>query len=543
MWPKFSEITPEMRFNDNIARLISYGLVTAMLVCASLTLVNFVIALGIPRHPWYLALLVAITTLERLYTYRRSSRVSLFGKDWLIVNGAQWIILLVLIKLTIGLSTGVSAFLAEIPLWRVDFATYFLSPEVFFTIFVVWLTWMTAGAYADLLDNVGLDASILKHELPSYDATEQPARERLINLIFGTGTVLIVLTAMMRLNLREVLFSDGKLSFSQVAVLEGGGASTLLYFMFALALLSQSQFVNLHALWSIQRIPVSREVAGRWALYSLVFLLLIAGITTLLPTSYSLGVLNLLGYALSILLAILFFIEQAILGLILFLISLLFMLLGAKPPTQKAPTVQLPKPQIPTETVTNPAWWEASKTFIFWALLVGILFFALITYLRQHQDVLDSLKKIPGLNLLAKFWEWLSGMFGKVQSGIGQAVEAGRKRLRIRRTESADWLNTGFLNLRRLDPRQRVYFFYLAFLRRSDESGLPRQLSQTPSEFAARLDSALPSAEPDIDALTAAFIEARYTPKLVEPEKVNVVREYWERLKKALRAKKVESGK
>src|SRR5512133_1384851 len=99
MWPKYSEITPEMRFNDNIARLISYGLVTAMLVCASLTLVNFVIALGVPRHPWYLTGLVGFTALERLYTYRRSNRVSLFGKDWLIVNGAQWIVLLIIIKL------------------------------------------------------------------------------------------------------------------------------------------------------------------------------------------------------------------------------------------------------------------------------------------------------------------------------------------------------------------------------------------------------------------------------------------------------------
>lgn len=539
MWPKYSEITPEMRFNDNAARLISYGLVTAMLVCASLTMVNFVIALGIHRPPWYLAWLVALTTLERLYMYRRSSRVSLFGKDWLVVNGSQWVILLIIIKLTIGLSMGADAFLAEIPKWRVDFATYFLTPEVFFAILVVGAVWLIAGAYADMLDNIGLDASILKHELPVYDAGEQPARERLINLIFGTGIVLVLLTAMMRMNLREVFFSDGKLTFSQIPLLENGGASTLLYFMFAMALLSQSQFINLHALWSIQRIPVNREVSGRWALYTFIFLLLIAGITTLLPTSYSLGVLTVLGYLLSVLLAFILFIEQMVVGFVLFLFSLPLLLIGARPSAPKAPVIRMPKPEIPTDAGTNLAWWEASKTAIFWALLAGILLFALITYLRQHEEILDELKKVRGLGWLAKIWSWLTSLFGKVSSGIEQVVEAGRKRLRSRRSNSADWFNAGFLNLRRLDPRQRVYFFYLAFLRRSDESGLPRRLSQTPSEFAAHLDSALPAAEPDIDALTAAFIEARYTPKPVEPEKANVVKEYWERLKKALRNKKV----
>jgi hypothetical protein len=313
--------------------------------------------------------------------------------------------------------------------------------------------------------------------------------------------------------------------------------------MFALALLSQSQFINLHAIWGIQRISVSREVAGRWALYTLIFLLLIAGITTLLPTSYSLGVLTVLGYALSILLAVLLLIEQIVVSFILFLFSLPFLLLGAKAPAQKAPTAQSLQPKIPTQIAPDPAWWEASKTVVFWALLAGILLFALITYLRQHQEILDELKKVRGWSWLVKLWEWLASLFGKVSNGIGQVVEAGRKRLRVRRTDSADWFRAGFLNLRQLDPRQRVYFFYLAFLRRSDESGLPRRLSQTPSEFAASLDSALPAAEPDIDALTAAFIEARYTPKPVEPEKANVVREYWERLKKALRTKRVESGK
>ena len=276
----------------------------------------------------------------------------------------------------------------------------------------------------------------------------------------------------------------------------------------------------------------------RWVLYGLVFFLLVAGLVSLLPTSYSLGALNLLGYALNGFLNTLVYITQIIVGLLMFLIGMLSMLFGGKPSVPNARLPLVPKEQPPTQVVANPAWWEASKAVIFWIMLAGILVLSTIVYLNQHKEILDGLKKIKAWNYLARFWTWLTDAFGNLKSGFDKAVETGRKRLRARRSNTAEWFNAGFLNLRRLNPRQRVYFFYLALIRRSGESGLPRSLSQTPSEFAARLDNALPAAEPDIDALTEAFIEARYTPHPVAPEKANRVKEVWERIRKALRGKK-----
>jgi hypothetical protein len=534
---KPGEITPESRINENASRLISYGLVTAMMTCTALTLISFVVRLSANWQPWYLAVLVFFTTLERLYTYRPLSKLSLFSGEWLAAHGAQWVIMLIFIKLVIGLSHGIEAFLAEIPLWQVDFEQYFLSAEVLSAIGVVMLIWVICGYYAELLDDMGLDQSILKWEHPILQEGEEPARERLLGLIFGTGTLLIVLTVMIRINLRGILFSKEAFSYAQLPILEGGGASTLLYFMFALALLSQSQFVELHTNWSIQRIPITREVARRWALYSLAFLLLMGSLVSFLPTSYSLGVLNVLGSVLNIGFGILFYIVQTVVGVVLFLFSLPFMLLGQESPIQRSPIARLPEAFVPTETAVSPVWWEASKAVIFWIMLGGILLFSLVIYLRQHKELLDELKNIRGWRFLAQFWNWLTGTFGKLKTSLGQVVEAGQKRLRARRANTADWLNAGFLNLRRLDPRQKVYFYYLALLRRSGETGLPRRPAQTPSEFATALESALPTAEPDIDALTEAFIEARYTPRPVEPEKAKRVKEYWEHIRKVLRGK------
>ena len=50
-----------------------------------------------------------------------------------------------------------------------------------------------------------------------------------------------------------------------------------------------------------------------------------------------------------------------------------------------------------------------------------------------------------------------------------------------------------------MDPRRQIYFYYLAMIRRGGEQGIPRQPSQTPSEYAAHLEKELPDAVQDIE--------------------------------------------
>jgi hypothetical protein len=538
---KPGEISPEARFNENASRLISYSLVAALMTCAGLTLVSFVGRLSGTWQPWYLAVLVFVTTLERLYTQRIFSQLSLFTSEWLTAHAAQWVVLTLFSRLVIGLAQGLPAFLAEIPLWRTDFIHQFFSVELFAALGIVILVWVICGYYAELLESLGLNQAIAKREAPVTEPGEEPARDRLLNLIFSTGTLLIILTAMVRMNLRGILLSQESFAYAQLPILDGGGASTLLYFMFALALLSQTQFIDLHTTWSLQRIPITREVARRWAQSTLFFLLLMVALVSALPTSYSLGVLNLLGAALNTSFGLLFNLVQIFVSLLFFLLSLPFLLFGKETPEQLAPVAPAPEKFQPTGALTSPAWWEASKTILFWILLAGILLFSLIVYLRQHQELLQDLKKIRVWAALTKFWQWLTGNFGRLKTNLEQIVAAGRKRLR--HAPAGNWLESGFLNLRRLDPRQKVYFYYQALLRRSGENGLPRSRSQTPSEFATRLESALPEAEPEIDALTEAFIAARYTRQPVETEQANRVKSSWERFKKTLRERQIKSGK
>jgi hypothetical protein len=115
-------------------------------------------------------------------------------------------------------------------------------------------------------------------------------------------------------------------------------------------------------------------------------------------------------------------------------------------------------------------------------------------------------------------------------------VRAGLRRLRERTGLETPGAAGGFLSLRRLNARQRVYYFYLALIRRGGEHGLQRSPSQTPYEYASVLEPALPAVNEDIEALTGSFMEARYSRHEVPPEKAGQVKRLWERIRQSLRA-------
>jgi hypothetical protein len=524
------EFSEETRTSENMFRFVSYALVTLMMTCAVGTLVSLINRLFPDWQPWYIAGLSFFVVADRLYTYRPNKKLPLFSKEWFIVFGSQGVLILLIVKVAVGLSHGVYAFWAEIQNWWPDFVMYFLNYEYLTVMVIMVVIWLVSGYFAELLDEMGLDQALVAMEIAGGDQVQgPPARVRLVSLI----------------DLRSLYLDtfSTRLVVLDLAALAGGGASTLLYFMFGMALLSQTQFVSLHTRWSLQKIPINRNLAGRWALYSILFLVLLAIFTSLLPTHYSLGMLSALGKVLDTITQFLISIAQFFVSIILLIISLPFMLLGKKTPLENVAEQPTPTPTpTPSKDLSNivpsPAWLELTKSLIFWVIFLSFITYSIILYLRQHKEVLESLRKIPGWRLAVRFLNWIKGIFIGAKSGISRAVKTGRERLLARRKARQATSGSGFLNLRRLDPRQKVYFFYLALIRRGTEIGMTRKPAQTPTEYAATLESALPTVDEDIDALTEAFIEARYSRHPVEPEKANLVKATWERIRKALQQKR-----
>jgi hypothetical protein len=144
-------------------------------------------------------------------------------------------------------------------------------------------------------------------------------------------------------------------------------------------------------------------------------------------------------------------------------------------------------------------------------------------------------------NWLLLAWQWLYRNVDKTRTSLSQAIADGWQSI-VSRLEGKRVLPPiDFINPRSLDPRRQIYFFYLAMVRRSTEQGLRRKPSQTPSEYASLLERGLPSAEEDIDLMTKAFVEARYSRHQINAKQADRVRTVWERVRRALRQKAEDS--
>ena len=95
-----------------------------------------------------------------------------------------------------------------------------------------------------------------------------------------------------------------------------------------------------------------------------------------------------------------------------------------------------------------------------------------------------------------------------------------------------------FLRFNSLSARERLLYFYLSTIRRAEEQGIQRAPVQTPHEYSTVLKQALPEVQPELDDLTEAFIEARYSLHPVTPEQTSGVLSHWKQVQQALRSRR-----
>jgi hypothetical protein len=534
-----AEYSEETRYNEVVFRRVSEALIMLMMTCVALTISALI------RHvfpDWNSPLVGALTlfiAFECVLTSPRYRKLTPLTMEWAGNLAAQWIAMLVIVRVAVGLSHGLGAFGEELRLLTADPTAYLLAPEFLLTMIICIVIWFLTGYFMELLDEMGLKQTLIALEVSSMETRYVPPRARLMSLVFTVGTILIFLTGLVRLDVRELFLNAAGWENLQLSALSGGGLSTVLYFMFGLALLSQTQFIALHTSWRMQGIRVNRSLVRNWGPYSLLFLAILVAIVSVLPTHYGLGMLAWLGYLIDVLVRVLFFIAQLILSLALFLITLPFMLFrGKDPQTELPPPLVLPEPPAEEAITGGYPWWALVRTILSWMLLLAIIGFSIKHLLRQHGEFADAVRRLPGGTWLVRIWLRLRALFGIARRQVADAARASMARLRAWRTRGGVTTPGGFLSLRRLDPRQRIYYFYLALVRRGAEQGLTRAASQTPYEYASTLEKALPDIDADIESLTGSFVEARYSRREVPPEKANLVKATWARIRQALRGLK-----
>ncbi|HLF74878.1 MAG TPA: DUF4129 domain-containing protein [Anaerolineales bacterium] len=529
--------------NEKVFRSLGYTLVFLMMACAVMTISSLIRHVLPGWHAGIVAGMLLFIVIDRLYTYRQLRSLTPLSSEWVIAFGAQWMLIVLLTRFLLSYANGVDSFRADLSLLARGYISELFTPEFVAGILLALLAWYVSGQFLDLLDEIGLDQSLALQEgsVPMQSDAE-PAHQRLVSLIFSLGIGLVIVTALARIDYGTLVSKIEGLSGVEFNRFSGAEAGALLYFVFGLALLSLSRLMSLQTHWNRLRIPVSsNNLVRQWGIYSLFFLLILAGVVSLLPAGDSLGFFSLLGTFFGFLFSLLFFIGQLFVFLIALLFSLpmLLLLRGDSTPRDSLPAIP-PLPPPPMESAVPPpgsAAWALIRSIFLWGSLLAIVIFVFIQFMRQHEGILAALRKSRVANWLTLAWQWLYRNADKARGDLARALTDGWQSILSRLEGKRILPRPGWISLRSLDPRRRIYFFYLAMVRRGAEQGLARQPSQTPSEYAVTLEKALPSAGDDIDSITGAFIEARYSRQEVSSKTAELVRATWGRIRRALQGK------
>lgn len=528
-------------------RLFSYTLVFLMMTCIVMTL-SIVIRNGAPGwHSGIIAGILLFIVFDRLYTYQGLKYVTSLSSEWLVTYAAQWIVIILFSRFLLSYANGPDALIRDLSLLARGSLLDLITLEFFATLLLEVVAWFLPAQFMGLLDEIGLDMKwVLSDEAAQFRPEAVSAHQRLVNLIFSVGIGLVILAAMTRINWEPIVSNATGLPAIQINHFSGGEAGALLYFVFGLALLSLSRLMSLQTHWNRLRIPVSsKDLVRQWAMYSLLFLLILMVGVSLLPAGDSLGFFSVLTTLLSFLFSVIAFLSQVIVALILLIFSLPFLLFGRRAPAilkSTPPALPTMPPVQPISPASSSPLWELIRSILLWGGLAALIVFAVIHFVRQHNSVLAAMRRARITNWLILAWQWLYTNADKTRGLLVQTIAAGWQSLVSRLDGKRILPRPGFLNVRSLDPRRRIYFFYLAMIRRGSEQGLRREPSQTPSEYASQLEKALPSSKEDIDSITDAFMQARYSRREVHPDDANIVKATWERIRQALQNKRKREG-
>jgi hypothetical protein len=509
-------------FNERFSAVVSGGLLVLMMICAAMVAAQAAQRLTPGWRGDYVAAGAALVALEGVISVRVVQRLGLSFWSGAFYRLVELILILAALKLFFYSRIGWEHLPADLPRWQNDWATFFEGEYPFACLLLggIWLlSWIMAGTLLELEGDV-----VLLDREARIESNRTGTRRSLAAQIFGVGAGMVILTTLGHSDL-------SRLGLYLPAVAPGL-FNVVEYFFLGLMLYSLAHFAVLRAIWSLERIDIGQNIAARWVIYTLAMLLGVALLAGVLPTRYSLGLLSTLAYILSVVVTVLYGAVALVLALLAMLtgwLSHLFGVSAPKLPPPAPPTPVAPPPVVPA-AVPVP-WLEALKSVLFWGVFLAILGYSIYYYANRQKQVALFLRRLPLWRWVVRGWRAVWGGVQALNQQLAAAVQQGLRRLRPAGV-SAPW---GYLGLRRLSPAERVRFFYLALVRRSGESGLPRRASQTPYEYESDLNASIPEAGDDVATLTEAFVEARYSRHPITAAAAEAVRLHWEQLRKQLR--------
>jgi hypothetical protein len=486
---------------------------------------RFAFEIGSSYFPGYLTFLAIFISAEAMYTQRRAA--DLEGREKLIFRAAEGLTLLIIFKLLILFRIGPTAMFAEISKWQTDFFGSFFTGEFISGGFILILVWMISTQLSSDIDDLhDREQDSAWDELGLVQNALNSIRSRIMAYVFAAGGLVLFFSIGARLNLqRYIPILQGRFDPS-VPI-----ANVLIYFVLTLVLLSQTQFALLRTRWLWSKTSVPSHLARNWLIYGIIFFASLAVLSFLLPTNYSLGFFETLGYVLN-LMGIVFRILIALLLLPLSLCAKLFNISAGQPQVED---ISPAPPPPPLQADGSPsALWQFIQSLLFWGTLLAVVIFALSQYIRANAFLFRRFAQFPFIIWVSKIalgiWSWLLG----ANNTMVNLVSTGLRRLRPS-TTTFSRLDRIFRRPGGLTPREQIIEIYLTLIELGQKFGPERHNAETPYQYSREVIGVHPEVSNEVLDITEAFTEARYSSHPIQAETIPALRQKWERLRENLK--------
>ncbi len=508
---------------DNFFRPL---LLTIMIMCFNLALVNLARSINPAWNGLYFLLGMLLTTVESIYSHRVLGFYRSRGISLMRYRLAELVILVLVLKILSFGGKPIGQIGAELQiLWQNP--GHFINFEFYILLMLAAVAWLAASQTIADFDAVG-DPYAFR-----FDNTSP--LNALASRFFWGGALIMLISGVTQWVNRAGW--DSLVDWRRPSI-EGIIANVLIYFTLGLALLSQARLTGLIIRWRIQNINVAPNLVKQWAKYGLLFLGLLLLIDWVLPTRYTLGFLTSAGIVVQFLFFILILLWQLLVALLVFpLVWLMTLLQGQAPPEGLMGPPEIPTwPEPPVTDQPTLPWLEALRSLGFWLLIGAIAWYFLKIYLNDHPEVLQTAKRFKLTAVLARLWASLWQRF-TILARAGRKLIPSRAALFGRVKDRAALSKySGWAGLRRLSPRERILYYYLNILHRAEQHGLARRKDQTPYEYEPELSQTVPEAEPAVNLLTQAFVQARYSRESFEETQAKRAKGLWQRVRQELRS-------
>ncbi len=493
----------------------------SMVICFAAILIQFLLWLFPPLIIRGMLFVCALVVMEAFLSFWLLKHLSSAQKRVVFFRGTELVILLVAVKLFTELLAGPVTFWNNLIRWPDQFPFNILTGQYLLTLVPVLASWWAGYLFAADLALLGTGDIASQDE--RFKTT--PVRSVILHRFLSLGTIVVILAGI----------PAQKVFQTYLPVTSKSASAAVLYFILGIVLLSLTKYITLETSWWQARLHIPAQIPRRWLAYSALILAILVFLISWLPTHYEMGLMGLIKF-LNALYIFLYQFALVLYGLILLIFSILSSLL-----VRNSADTHRPIPQITPSPVNTPPPdvsainWGLVRSVLLWGSLIILVIVALVQYIAFNRDLFEELRHFRLFRYLFSVWNRFKASFKRSTKTIGAFIQNNLNRLRKMDSDSARSREWDFINPHRLPPRQKVIFYYLAFVRRAQEAGLLRLGGQTPYEYARFLNTSLKKEGFGVDEITESFMEARYSRHDIPPKAARQVESIWEAIRRVLR--------